>query len=234
MGKKDLPKTVGDVYAEAAWGCFRERYPEMSVVEVSGILNRRDFDEIESYIHLANLFKAGVKKLRQELKKDNIMVPRDFLMLLLYSDKPREDARRLITELKLHDYMERDISRIAIQMLKAIHDEWVIQYKDDFFDPKRMWQRSRFMPFELIGLDPARRYRIVFDEIAMVLGWKVHTETLRALYWRLQDDFHRKNLLRTHEDLPDYLRRAEYKSLSPEIVKALKDDPAIAIQMAYS
>lgn len=225
---------ASQTYLEAAWNMFRERYPKMDKARVNMIMARRNINEIESYIHLAGLFKVGVEELRRLLQKDDIVVPDNFLAVLLHSEAPRKDAEDLIFDLKQRDYSEDEVARIAIQVLYVIHDEWVKLNSREFFDPCRKWQRSRFMPFELIGLETALKYRVVLDEINMVLGLKVHTGALRSLYWQMQKDFCRKHLLHTREDLSEYLRYSDYYSMVPDIQEVIRKSPRITIQMSCS
>ena len=240
MGNMQASQT----YLNAAWYLFRDECPEMTKIEINKILARGDIDEVESYIHLDDLFRVGVEGMKSLLEKDGIIVPDNLLEILLFSESPRKDVEDFTFVLKQHGYSEPDskqpnyarhrVAEIAIQVLREMHNEWIKLNSKAFFDLCRKAQRYRFMPFELIGSEAALRYRAVFDEIAMVLGLKVHTEQLRSLYWQMQREFCNKNALYANGDLPDFLRRTDYYSSVPDVRDAIRRNPRIAIQMAYS
>lgn len=233
LSKKSSLPEAGVIYKNIAWNCFREKYPEIPTIEVQEILDQGLFHEIESYVRVASLIQVAARSLVSVFANDKIKVNEgDFVWVLLFSNSPDEDMKSLVRSLRIRDYNQEKILACVFDALHSIHDEWVRLHDDEFF--KTDGARCRFMPFEMIGPEAALRYRIILDEILVLLGWKVSDNELNRLYYKAQEHFLREKRLYSVDDLKYYLMRGGYSQLSDRILELLSNNEKIAEEIVYS
>lgn len=218
-----LRQTAKDYLTEY---CYEEE-------EIEEILQRASISEIEKKTGVVSTLDAVIHKLCPMLAKcARVIPPSHMFSTLMTSEHPEKSLKGFLQQLERCSGPRR--AELVIMMLSVVHDEWIKNHEELFFDLKKQYLRCRFMPLELVGFEVARQYYVYIERLIDLFGWVIDERLLLMAYRLTQDNFYLRYELCSDEKLVLFVADAEYKALSPRIRKALKGNLELARKMVYS
>ena len=223
-------KNAGMVYIEVAKKYFEQWYPDMKKKEKDAIFSRRDFDEIESYIHAKEYIEAAIDGIEYEfLHIWGCTLPDGYTNHILFNDQLSKHGRKVLQSLRgtlayaapeLHDSM-------VLSALITVHKYWVTHNTDKFFDPERADRQYMFMPLLYIGWEETKKDLIFVEPIADHLGLSLYK--IERYYYNLAGSVKtdKKTLIERISCGKEF-----YTILNDSISDTLKREPAICDRIA--
>ena len=228
---------VGKVYLRIARKLLNLEYPDLNAGIKKMILERGNLHEIEDYVQITRILGVAAHKFGRMLVSTGVSVPPELFWNLTYAEEPEVCMADFIVRLKHRQFSDVQKSKFIYHILKEVHSEWMDVNEELFFDSKKIGQKCKFMPFELVGFDQVMSYRVYIEDMLWVFGWPINSKQLCKYYLRKQEEFVLENdlIVRRYADdtLVDYLMRAEYP-VPPRIARMLRSDRSLAIKMASS
>lgn len=221
---------VGKCYRRIAKK-FAKDVPEDKFEEA---LASGDLRKIETYVTVEGPLREALKRFSKRVSSNRVSVPCDLYWTMMFSEAPKEELKGFRKELREHHYSRMKKVAFAMEILEAVHDEWVRLHCRDFFVASKLRQRNRFVEFELIGFDEVVRYLPFLEIIFEMVGWEVDLTVLPLAYHREQEAFNDKFGLKGSEDLVRYTMEADYPSLSPEIAQIYRSDRRVVEKVLFS
>lgn len=210
---------IGLVYQAIAWevGISKDTKEMAKVVQNGG------FEEIEAFVNVVPYIEAQCKELRRLLKEHNVVVPEDLAEILVHGADPWNKLQEMMKQIDDCRISEFDRMRIAVSLMKVVHNEWVKRNSAAFFDFGNSDYKSRFMAFELVGFFGAMDY--VWPYVAgfvRFLNWRVNTTAMMTIYCRRQDELVDRYDLNSSESLLEYVQNGGGCELPKEVAEVLK------------
>ncbi|MBQ3432892.1 hypothetical protein IJG22_01175 [Candidatus Saccharibacteria bacterium] len=231
MRKGSLPR-IGVIYRETAWSVLMEA--GYSAFEIGEIIDSGDLGRVESVMKIAPMLEVVCRKFAESMPKQ-VEVPNHFFWIALFSETPKEDLEELATVTKDLIYRgELNKYRVVFGILEALHDRWVRKNAKEFFNTDKKSRQCKYMPFPLIGMEMAFEYLNYADEVLNALDWSIDESIMRRLYLAMQDEYRVRYGLFTDDELVNYIATANYRALSSDIKRQLKDNRQLAAWMVYS
>ena len=223
-------KNAGMVYIEIAKKYLKQWYPDMAKAEKDAILHRRDFDEIEGYIHARDYIEAAIDGVEYEFSRTwGCTLPDGYTNHILFNDSLSKHGRKVLQSLRgtlayaapeLHNSM-------VFSSLVTVHEYWVTHNTDKFFDPERADKQYMFMPLLYIGWEETKKDLIFVEPIADHLGLSLYK--IEKYYCNLA-----KPIKTDKKTLIDRISCGNefYSILDNSISDTLKKEPAICERIA--
>lgn len=175
--------------------------------------------------------KAFVKTLAGFRRGDRVRLPDDFEQIM------RQPRGRLpeATRRKLAALPPERKQELRLAMVTAVHDGWVRDNSQFFFDSQYANQRFLFLPIELCGMHAYREFLGMITPLLERLEldlWLNRDTATEEEYSKQRHKFVRMHGL-TNGNLPEYIANCgdEYVAMNPEISATLKYDPVLATEL---
>lgn len=190
-----------------------------------GLLERRDFAEIEMFIGAKPMIIAASTAIAKELKPAGIDIDADDLAeKVMYS----EDDFCQMTFRRVEGQQYADFLN---KVLFAVHDQWVKDHATVFRINDVHWQNRlyRFAPAALVGMEYLMEYLFVVGPIFEYIGYSINEYWLDDGYRRAQKRFLRDNLVVDREDLIAKIRDPKFYPMYDKEVQELISEIASSL-----
>ena len=186
-GEMNMNK-VGTIYEQIANTCLTEWYPDMSETDRNTLLERGDFEEIESYIGAKNSIVSAATAISDFLDRLGYQY-HALPQIVLYSRNPAESVEKtkgiMQFPLSLEETMKAEL---ALEALESVHNKWIEDNGKKFFDPKRVGKRYMFTSLYLIGWEEAMKDYIFIRPTLQLLGLEPDLDTMKLAYQSAQQE----------------------------------------------
>lgn len=223
---KDSSK-AGKIYLKIAANCVFEIIPNHSEGYYERLLDRADFYSLEFKLKLESYIRNMTSAFREVMTRPIGNIPQDLETILLKSDDPSADLRDLRNLFNSANLTNGYKGEIALEIIRPLHNLWVVKNKEDFFSLVESRERFRFMPLELIGIDRVLWYYQRFLEpFFSVIHLTVDASYIERSYIVLQETFFLARVIRDRETLREALLRLDYGT--DKITTAMRDPETIS------
>ena len=172
---------IGTVYKSIATESLKRWHPEINEEERDELL-QGSFEKIEQRIRIEGFIEVAAISIGHSLKKFRLVLPDNFLDIVLHSQDPKCDLGKIIKQIKKIGIHDDKKARVAISAISEVHRRWVNNNKKNFFDPARSEKRFMFLPLKFIGFDEAAKDYVFVKPILDLIGFGVEQQSVRKAY----------------------------------------------------
>lgn len=212
---------AGRIYLTIAEKALEEWYPDMPMSEKTLLLSRGNFRELEGLLGMKSSIENACFYIKENLNEFPVLF--NLADVALYSASPKRDLAEVIDRIRLSQFFETGKAELALKAVVGVHDNWVLENGDKFFDRSRASKRFMFLRTELLGLDEVMKDMIFIEPILEILELAPDKEHLRSVYRDEQIKLRNFYGIKDRQGLIDYIRRADYPPLSGSIAAAMSD-----------
>lgn len=179
---------IGTIYRTIATECLTAWYSDMSETDRNALLERGDFEEIESYIGAKNSIVSAATAISDFLDRLGYQY-HALPQIVLYSRNPAESVEKtkgiMQFPLSLDEPMKAEL---ALEALESVHNKWIEDNGKKFFDPKRVGKRYMFTSLYLIGWEEAMKDYIFVRPILELLNLEPDSDMMKLAYRSAQQE----------------------------------------------
>ena len=186
----------GKIYLEIAKNCLNNWYPDMPEEKKTELLERGDFDELESYIGAETSIRAAIRGFNwgchyRHLPDYFWLEMDEFWEEKIRNEKNGGQIEKDIRNIAYSSMFKDPVAKcwVTIDALGAIHNSWIRTNPEKYFDKKRRDKRFMFMPVEFIGWEEAKKDLIFLAPILEAIGFEVYEDLLEEIYKKARERF---------------------------------------------